>query len=83
MIEALDPNTAKVTVDFGQAHNLSIGMLKELQAAGIDGGTAAVAVVLTAGRILSPEILEEDQEVTYIQAAMDWLGTYFASGGMN
>lgn len=83
MIDALDHTTAKVTVDFGEAHNLSIDMLKKLQANQVDGGTGAVALVLSAGRVLSPELMEDDEEIQFIQAAMDWLGTYFAGGGMN
>lgn len=83
MIDAIDTTTAKVTVDFGLAHNLSISILKDLQAKDIDGGTGAVALVLSAGRVLSPEVLEEDAEINFVQAAMDWLGTYFAEGGLN
>jgi hypothetical protein len=83
MLDALGPQTANITVDFGEAHNLSIGYLKELQAKSIDGGTGAVALVLTAGRILSPEVLSDDEELNFIQAAMDWLGMYFVDGGKN
>ena len=84
MIDALDHTTAKVTVDFGEAHNLSIDILKRFQGQSIDGGTGAVALVLSAGRILSPEVLSDDEEIDFVQAAMDWLGLYFSGqGGMN
>lgn len=85
MIDATGPSTARVTVDFGLAHNLSIGQLKELQSKDIDGGTGAVSLVLSAGRILSPDIMDDDTEIAFVQAAMDWLGLYFAGteGGIN
>jgi hypothetical protein len=83
VIEALDQGAAKITVDFGEAHNLSIGVLKDFQAKSVNGGTGAVALVLSAGRILSPEVLSDDDEISFVQAAMDWLGMYFAEGGKN
>jgi hypothetical protein len=58
-------------------------MLKRLEAAQVDGGTGAVALVLSAGRVLSPEILTDNEEINFIKAAMDWLGMYFSDGGLN
>jgi hypothetical protein len=42
-----------------------------------------VALVLSAGRVLSPEVLDDDEEIKFIQAAMDWMGMYFSGGGLN
>lgn len=82
-IGVLGPLTTSITVDYGEAHNLSIDVLKEFQGRDIDGGTGAVALVLSAGRILSPEVLSDDEEINFVQAAMEWMGLYFADGGKN
>lgn len=83
MIHGTGPDSAYIEVSYGEVHNLSVDFLKHIQSSNTDGAVAAVAAILTAGRILSSEVLTEDAEVAYIQAAMDWLGLYFADGTIN
>jgi hypothetical protein len=77
------PHAAEVTVDLGEAHNLSIDVLKQLHSQDIDGATGAVALILSAGRIMCPDIMSDEEEVSFINTAMEWLGLYFAAGGKN
>lgn len=83
MIDPLDHTRTQVTVDFGEAHNLSVAVLTKFRDQSVDGGTGAVALVLSAGRILSPEVLSDDDEINFVTAAMNWMGVYFAEGGLN
>lgn len=81
MIEALDTHTGKITVDYGEVHNLSVELLKQVYNS--DGATAMSALLLTAARVLSPEVLTDDQEIAFLTASAEWMGLYFAGGGAN
>ena len=84
MIDLPAPNVTRITVDLGEAHNLSIDVLRYFESQDIEGGVGAVSLVLSTGRILFPdEMMKEEDELRFVQSVMDFVGTYFAAGGVN
>lgn len=73
----------KLVINFEEIHELSCDLLELFQEHEIPVGTALVTLLLTAGRLSSDDVIEPADEGAFIQAALEWVGTYFAKGAVN
>lgn len=82
MIDPLDQLT-QIEFDMGDAHNLSVSLLENLEEDDCDVGTGAIVCALSIGRLLSPKKLSMEEEIAFIQATLEFAATYFTSGVAN
>lgn len=59
-------------------HELSVELLGELEH--IQPALASFGLIMTIGRILSPEPLNAEEELKFCQDLMDYVTVYFAKG---
>lgn len=82
-ITVVGPNLASVSMDYQEAHNISVGLLQFLEANDIQVGTALVGMAMTMGRLLSPKPLSDEDEVAFINGMLEWSGAFFTQGASN
>jgi hypothetical protein len=82
-VEPTFPATASFTIDFDEVHNASVGILKRLEQANTPVSVGTTALILSVGRILSPEPMSDEEEAQFVQMAMEWMGIYFTEGTVN
>lgn len=71
----------QLTVDMEEVHELSLDFLQMLESEGVKTGVGAVSAALSLGRLMSPKVLEPDEEIQFLQAIMEFAGMYFGDGG--
>lgn len=65
------------------AHNLSVSLLEHLEEEDCEVGMGAIVCALSLGRLLSPNRLSMEEEINFIQSAIEFAATYFTSGVAN
>lgn len=85
MANELDLNQAQVSiaVDMGEVHDISLDLLRSLEDAEVDLTTAAAALAMSLGRVLSPRVLEQEDEERFMQNMFEWASMYFTDGKVN
>lgn len=73
----------KVSFDFIEIHELSLRVLQSLEDAQVEVPKAVLGLALSMGRVMSPDILSDADEVKFLQAIIEWGSTYFAPGSLN
>lgn len=73
--------TTMVSLVMQDVHECSLGLFEYLERANPDTQVAAAGMVLTLGRMASPKVLEVDQEIEFIRAAMDFVAMWFGAVG--
>jgi hypothetical protein len=66
-----------------RTHEVSVEILKALQAAGIPTGYAIFGTALTLGRLMcadEPDALTQEQEAKFVSGVLDWCGAFFHDG---
>lgn len=76
----MPPEGEEFTVSFNTTHKYSVEILRHLEARQATEGYAILACLLTIGRLASPDELDEEGEVAFIQDAMDFVGAYWGEG---
>jgi hypothetical protein len=73
----------KITVDMEEVHDMSVDLLEFFQQTDTNVGVGILALIMTVGRLMSPTVMEEDEEANFIQAVMEYCGMCFAGGMVN
>lgn len=73
----------RIQFDFQKVHEKSVDVLTMMEDSRTEVSIGIVALALSLGRLLSPEILKDEEEVKFIQALIEFGGTYFAEGVPN
>lgn len=71
----------KVSVDAQEVHELSVELMHFLEESHAEVGTGIFALAMTLGRLVAPRILQEDEELEFIQNLMEYSGLYFTPTG--
>ena len=80
----LSGTTTHTTVDYNEVHEVSVELLKMLQMSGSSVSVGASALALSLGRCLTPNPMSDDEEIKFVQDALEWTGMYLGSdGGVN
>lgn len=76
------PPAASIEAEFDlhDVHDLSLGILADLEENEIDCAHGAAAAGMTFGRLLSDHVMEQDEEIAFLEALFEWGGVYFAGG---
>lgn len=74
---------AVLSVDFDDANNLAIGIIRSMSEYDVTvaQGTAACALVL--GHLLSPGDLNDDEAIKFVEFLLNNAGMYFSEGELN
>ena len=73
----------QVGFDYGEVNDLSVGLLGVLEESASSVGQAALATVLTLGRLVSPVPLDEQSETQFMEEVLSFVGTLFEGGKAN
>lgn len=65
-------------VPYDEVHAVSLALIEDFEAEDATVGLAVAAMVMTLGRLMSPDVLEPEQEEVFIKDTIDYLGAYFA-----
>lgn len=83
MPDIIDQASVQVEFNMDDVHHVSLELLGLLEQEDVEVGLAAVAMALSLGRIMSPKTLEPEDEVRFVQAFTEFVGTYFIEGVAN
>lgn len=73
-----------LSVDFNEVHNMSVEILHNISESEHEMGVGLVALLLSAGRLISPRLpMSDEEEIHWIKASVDFAGSYFAGGSSN
>lgn len=64
----------------GEVHSLSLSILTSLEEDEVATGVAAAACALTIGRLMTPKIMSQNEEVSFTKNLLDYLALYFSGG---
>lgn len=66
-------------VSYKQAHGISVHLMMALEDKYPDAGTdlLVAGLALTLGRLTSPMVLAEDEEVPFVKSCTEWISLYF------
>ncbi len=74
----------KVTLNAGEVHEISLGLLQALQDNAITMDIGVAALGMSLGRIMAlPVVLTPAAEVAFVEQVLEWAGMYFAGGEAN
>lgn len=81
-MEQLNPLTGFTTVeaDFDQIEESSNHILEHLSDQGVMTGYGLMGCVLTIGRLAADRPLSPEEEVKFMQAAMEFVSVYWSGG---
>jgi hypothetical protein len=81
-MDGAGPFRPAVTVDMEDVHDMSVDILHAIDGEPLQIAVAATA--LTLGRLLSPvHPMEQEQEMAFIQAMVEYGRIFFADGTVN
>lgn len=70
--------------DMAEIHEISVGLLEQLENEDVDLDSARVALAMSFGRMCAPELpMSESDEVDFIGALMNFGTMYFVQGVPN
>lgn len=72
----------KISVNVEEVHGLSVDLLEFLSEGDDNVGVGILALLMTTGRLMSPQTLDPEQELQFVQAAMEFCGMYFCDGSV-
>lgn len=78
-MDILTDNLVRTEFNFEEVHSLSMDLLSFMEENNVLVGVGAVAAMLTVGRLLEPD-MSVDEEVRFIQDAMQWAGMRVVDG---
>ena len=73
----------KVTINLSDAHELSLTMMELLESEDIPVEMAQVAAAMTFGRVVSPRVMSEKEEVAFLEGLLGYVMLYFVEGEPN
>lgn len=82
-MEILNPNTVQITIDLDEAHATSVGLIGFMSEQNLPVSTAVAALIMSVGRLLAPTDLNEEDELKFTQATLDWVAAFFTEGMAN
>jgi hypothetical protein len=75
--------TVEVTYKLDEVYDCSNSIMEHLDSEDVALGLGIFAMVLTIGRVMSPNEMTPDEEQAFVKTTLDFLGTMFAQGGIN
>lgn len=82
-LDVLSTTHAQVSINFENAHVLSVGILDMMEEEQTSVGLGIAALGLCLARLMSPAQMDPQDEAKFVADLMDWGGAYFADGGSN
>jgi hypothetical protein len=72
-----------VTVNMEEVHKTSLDILELLEEDDVELKLGLVAIALTFGRVASPKVLTQEEEVKFLENILEYIGLYFVEGEPN
>jgi hypothetical protein len=74
---------ATIQVDFADAHNLAVGILRSMQEYDVTVAQGAASAALVLGHLMSTGDLSDDDAVKFVHWVIEQSGMYFSEGSVN
>jgi hypothetical protein len=73
----------RITLDYREVHQASLEMLEAIERAHMDPKLALAGMVLSIGRLCSPELMDDDTEINLIKHMVEYVQMWFIQGTPN
>jgi hypothetical protein len=77
----LSDTLVKHELDHEDVHEVSVGLINALMEHEVSPELAIAGLALSLGRFMSPQVLEADNEVSFVQDLSEWISMYFMETG--